>query len=184
MEARTGMWGRQLKAALAGSVALMFLAAGQVEASPVACFPPADAKAAQFRRMQQEFTVAALSCGTLQSQRDYLAARYNQFVVKFAGVLRDNARVLRAHFIHHGGLDGFDSWMTRLANAAAVDVATDPGYCAHLWIDLDTALTMAPSKVTDFAAAIRPTDALTPVCGTSGRASVSEAATTGSKAPD
>ena len=182
MEARTDMWGRRWRAALAGSVALLFLAAGQVEASPIACFPPADAKAAQFRRMQQEFTVAALSCGTLQSQRDYLAARYNQFVAKFAGVLRDNARVLRAHFSHHGGLDGFDAWMTKLANTAAVDVATDPGYCAHLWTDLDAALTVAPSQVTDFAAAIRPTDDLTPVCGA--RASVSAATIASGSARD
>ena len=116
--------------------------------------------------MQQEFTVAALSCGRLQSQRDYLADHYNQFITKFATVLRDNARVLLAHFSHHGGPDGFDSWMTKLANAAAQDVATDPTYCTHLWVDLDTALTVAPSQVTDFAAAIRPADALTPVCRT------------------
>ncbi len=140
------------------------LAAGQAQAAQVACFAPADAKAAQFRRMQQEFTVAALSCGKLQTQRDYLAQRYNEFVAKFASVLRDNARVLQAHFSHHGGLDGFDSWMTKLANAAAEDVATDPTYCNHLWVDLDTALTVAPGNVTDFAAAIRPADSLTPVC--------------------
>lgn len=149
---------------LALSMVLICLAAAQAQASTVACFAPPAAKAAQFRRMQQEFTVAALSCGTLQVQRDYLAERYNQFVRRFATVLRDNARVLLAHFRSHGGQDGFDSWMTKLANAAAVDVATDPTYCAHLWVDLDTVLTVAPHNVTDFAAAIRPADELTPVC--------------------
>jgi hypothetical protein len=164
MKSRTDLRGLGLRKFLAVSAMVMALAAGQAQAATVACFAPADAKAAQFRRMQQEFTVAALSCGRLQAQRDYLAARYNQFVAKFATVLRDNARVLEAHFSHHGGLDGFDSWMTRLANAAAQDVATDPTYCTHLWVDLDTVLTVAPGNVTDFAAAIRQADALTPVC--------------------
>ena len=151
---------------LALSMAVICLATGQAQASGVACFAPAAAKAAQFRRMQQEFTVAALTCGTLKVQRDYLTDRYNQFVSRFATVLRDNARVLLAHFRSHGGQDGFDAWMTKLANTAAEDVATDPTYCAHLWVDLDTVLTVAPSQVTDFAAAIRPADELTPVCGT------------------
>ena len=70
-----------------------------------------------------------------------LADRYNQFVAKFATVLRDNARVLAAHFSHHGGL-----------TASTVDDparqcrrpgrATDPTYCTHLWVDLDTVLTV------------------------------------------
>ncbi len=64
------------------------------QASTVACFTPADAKAAQFRRMQQEFTVAALSCGWFRPQRELLTDRYNRFVAKFAAVLRDNARIL------------------------------------------------------------------------------------------
>jgi hypothetical protein len=164
MGSRAEVRGRGLRKVALASVAAVFLLAGQAQASAIACFTPADAKAAQFRRMQQEFTVAALSCGRLQSQRDYLTDHYNQFITKFATVLRDNARVLLAHFSNHGGADGFDSWMTKLANAAATDVATDPTYCTHLWVDLDTVLTVDPSRVTDFAAAIRPADELTPVC--------------------
>lgn len=156
---------RPVRRALAVSVVAICFAAGQAEASSIACFAPADAKAAQFRRMQQDFTVAALSCGSVQAQRDSLAARYNQFVGKFEATLRDNARTLLAHFSRHGGASGFDRWMTRLANAAAVEAATDPSYCQRAWVDLDRALTLSPETVADFAVATATSNELVPVCG-------------------
>ena len=141
------------------------LGIGQAEASAVACFAPADAKEAQLRRMQQEFTVAALSCGSVKAQRDALTDRYNQFVGKFGEVLRLNAQILQVHFSQHGGANGFDSWMTKLANVASEGVASDPNYCRNAWINLDTALTITPDNIVAFAANGRITDELVPVCG-------------------
>lgn len=161
---RASVGKRQARRAFVAAVAVACLAAGQAEASTVACFTPADAKAAQFRRMQQDFTVAALSCGSVQAQRELLTDRYNRFVGKFDAALRDNARTLIAHFSQHGGASGFDRWMTQIANSAAVEAATDPSYCQRVWIDLDQALTMTPENVADFAVATAAIDGLVPVC--------------------
>jgi hypothetical protein len=155
---------RRLNRTLAASIAAICLIAGQAEASTIACFDPTEAKAAQFRRMQQDFTVAALSCGTVKAQRESLTDRYNRFVGKFEAALRDNARTLIAHFSQHGGANGFDRWMTQIANAAAVEAATDPTYCQRAWIGLDQALAMTPENVADFAVATEAIDGLVPVC--------------------
>lgn len=162
---------RHVRRVLVAAATVACLAAGQAQASAVPCFTPTDAKAAQFRRMQQDFTVAALSCGAVQAQRDSLVDRYNRFVGKFDAALRDNARTLIAHFSQNGGAGGFDRWMTRVANAAAVEAATDPTYCQRVWIDLDQALAQTPENVADFAVATATSDELVPVC-TQRRASV------------
>jgi hypothetical protein len=154
---------------VAATAVLLIWGMGQAEATTVACFAPADVKEAQLRRMQQEFTVAALSCGAGASERNALAERYNQFVGKFGAVLRDNARVLQIHFSHHGGMGSFDTWMTKLANAASEGVATDPDYCRNAWLNLDAALTLAPASLADFAAIGRISDELVPVCGAQDR---------------
>jgi hypothetical protein len=159
--------GRRLRGVIATSIALLALTAvGEAQASSVACFAPADAKEAQLRRMQQEFTVAALSCGAVQAQRDALTDRYNQFVGKFGVKLKDNARILEAHFLMHGGgRNGFDTWMTKLANAASESLALDPNYCRNAWLNLDAALTITPDNIVEFAANGRTTDELVPICG-------------------
>jgi hypothetical protein len=157
--------GRRLRGVVATAIALLALGVADAQAMTVACFAPADAKEAQLRRMQQEFTIAALSCGSIQAQRDALAERYNQFVGKFGAVLKDNARILQAHFVMHGGANGFDSWMTKLANAASQNVASNPDYCRNVWLNLDAALTITPDNIVEFAANGRTTDELVPICG-------------------
>jgi len=132
----------------------------------MACFAPADAREAHLRQMQQEFTVAALSCGSAQPQHETMADRYNAFIGKFANVLRDNARTLLIHFSHHGGSPGFDAWMTKLANAASVQAATDPGYCQRAFGSLALALAVEPNGIVDFATVNAGASAteLVPVC--------------------
>jgi len=152
-----------LRKSLTAMVALGCLMWGQAQASSVACFAPADAKQAELRRMQQEFTVAALSCA-VRTEPGALVQRYNQFIGKFDRVLRDNALTLAAHFSRHGGTSGFDSWMTQLANAAAERVATEPDYCQRAWINLEKALTTAPADLAEFAASNSAGGTLVPVC--------------------
>jgi hypothetical protein len=141
------------------------LGIGQAQASTVACFQAADVKEAQLRRMQQEFTVAALSCGVVKAQRDAIADRYNRFVDRFSDVLRANAQILQVHFAQHGGTNSFDSWMTKLANAASEDVATNPDYCRNAWLNLDAALLITPDNIAAFAANGHVPDDLVPLCG-------------------
>jgi len=152
-----------VRKSLSVAVAILCLGWGQAQASSVPCFAPDDAKQAELRRMQQEFTVAALSCA-VRAEPGALVARYNAFVARFERVLRDNALALAAHFSRHGGTTGFDSWMTQLANAAAERVVTEPDYCQRVWINLDQALSTAPADLVDFAANRSDQSALVPVC--------------------
>jgi hypothetical protein len=146
------------------SAAVACLMTAQAPAATVACFAPADAKEAHLRQMQQEFTVAALSCGSAQPAHETMADRYNAFVGKFANVLRDNAHALLAHFSHNGGASGFDNWMTKLANAASVQAATDPDYCQRAWGSLDLAMAIEPKAIAEFATTNTVANELVPIC--------------------
>jgi hypothetical protein len=156
--------GIPLRKLVAVSLTVLCLGAGQVQAASVACFAPGDAKQAHLRQMQQEFTVAALSCGSVQPQHETMADRYNAFIEKFATVLHDNARALLVHFNGHGGTPGFDSWMTKLANAASVRAATEPDYCDRALTALDTALLITARDIADFAVSNTAASELVPVC--------------------
>ena len=155
---------RPLRRLLAVSVAVFCLAAGEAQSAQIACFAPADAKQARLREMQQEFTVAALSCESARAPTHTIADRYNAFIGKFAEVLRDNARLLTVHFSGHGGPSGFDAWMTKLANAASVRAATDPAYCQRSWGSLELALVVEPSAIADFALVNTEESELVPMC--------------------
>jgi len=156
--------GAGLRRALVVTVALAALGVAQAEAASVACFAPADAKQAYLRQLQQDFTVAALSCGAMPAESQTMSDRYNAFVGKFANALRDNAHLLLAHFGNHGGTSGFDSWMTKLANAASVRAATDPGYCQRAWTSLELAMVVEPTQIADFAVLNTEQSELVPVC--------------------
>jgi hypothetical protein len=139
--------------------------ATQASAGSVACFAPDDAKQAHLRQLQQEFTVAALSCGTPAAvQTRSIADRYNAFIGRFAEVLKANARLLESHFNHHGGSGGFDAWMTKLANAASIRAATEPDYCNHAQGSLELALVIEPGAIVDFATVNTAANELVPVC--------------------
>jgi len=156
--------GFPVRRVLAASVAVLFLATSQAGAASVACFAPEDAKQARLRQMQQEFTVAALSCGSVKPQHETMSDRYNAFIGKFANVLRDNAHALLIHFSHHGGSPGFDSWMTKLANAASQHAATEPDYCQRAWASLDLAMQSNDNAIADFASSNTVSSELVPVC--------------------
>ena len=148
----------------AGAVAVLCIGAAQAQAASVACFAGTDVKQAHLRELQQDFTVAALSCGASAVPSASFTDRYNAFIGKFAAVLRDNARVLEAHFVGHGGTSGFDSWMTKLANAAAVRAATEPTYCDHARASLELAVAVEPAGIADFAMLNTESNALVAPC--------------------
>jgi hypothetical protein len=148
---------------LFAALAFGLLSAGPVQAG-FACFPTDTVKAAQLRHMQQEFTVAAISCLAPRTQEAVLAEPYNQFVGKFGAILAKNAFLLRAHFSHHGGPAGFDSWMTSLANSAAQRSLSEPDYCQRNWYGIERALAVEPAALADFAASYVPDSSLVRAC--------------------
>jgi hypothetical protein len=131
-------------------------------ASSPSCFTPDEAKAAHLRVMQQEFNVAALNCQTTDPSAPTFSNRYNDFVTRFSGVLRDNATALRRHFSRAGG--NLDVWMTKVANDAGHRVLTDPEYCQQAWDYLDKALTAEVIEVDGLAASMVTARATVPVC--------------------
>lgn len=147
-------------------VAAFASALGFAAATPVvaaSCFTPDEAKAAQFRTLQQELNVAALNCRTIDPSDPGFTARYNDFVGKFGGKLQENAEALRGHFARAGG--SFDVWMTKVANDAGQRVFTDPEYCQRAWENLDKTIALEPAEVEGFASSAVPSRSYVPVCG-------------------
>ena len=148
---------------LLASAAIACVLAGQAQAAPIACFDQAEAKQAQLRQMQQEFTVAALSCAAPAGAASF-TDRYNAFIGKFADALKTNAHLLLVHFSQHGGSPGFDTWMTKLANLASVQAATQPDYCQRNAASLDLAMAVEPTRIVDFAVLNTQASELVRVC--------------------
>lgn len=148
---------------LTASAIVLCLASVTVHAAPTACFTPDEAKAAQFRTLQQEFNVAALNCRSIDPNDPSIADRYNVFVGKFGGKMQDNAQALRHHFTRAGG--NFDAWMTRVANDAGQRAVTDPDYCQRASDDLDKALQGNADAIDAVAATNSSVRMGVPMCG-------------------
>ncbi len=127
-----------------------------------ACFAPDEASAAYLRALQQDFNVAALSCATATPGE--LVADYNRFVDRFGDLLRDNARALREHFARAGGEVRLDSWMTQVANASAIRLASDADFCPRTARNLEIAITMEGAALLDLAAAEGAGASSVPLC--------------------
>ncbi len=84
------------------------------------------------RYLVTEFMVAALSCKNDPAFRD----SYGSFVHRYNAGLVGNAQAMKAHF---GGGSALDSYVTRLANHAALR-QNDNAYCAHARLRIDRAL--------------------------------------------
>lgn len=87
------------------------------------------------RYLVTEFMVAALSCKNDPAFRD----SYGSFVRRYNAGLVGNAQAMKAHF---GGGSALDSFVTRLANHAALR-QNDGAYCAHARLRIDRALNAA-----------------------------------------
>ena len=88
---------------------------------------PREREAINFRRLQTELMVAALSCG-----RDDFRSKYNTFVIRFRPALRSNGRTLKAIFKRtygHRGKRRLDSYVTKLANEASVRSMENAAFC-------------------------------------------------------
>jgi hypothetical protein len=84
------------------------------------------------RYLVTEFMVAALSCKNDPAFRD----SYGSFVRRYNAGLVGNAQAMKAHF---GGGSALDSYVTRLANHAALR-QNDSAYCSHARLRIDRAL--------------------------------------------
>jgi hypothetical protein len=84
------------------------------------------------RYLVTEFMVAALACRNDSAFRD----SYGSFVRRYNAGLVGNAQAMKAHF---GGGAALDSFVTRLANHAALRQNEGP-YCSHARLRIDHAL--------------------------------------------
>jgi hypothetical protein len=84
------------------------------------------------RYLVTEFMVAALACRNDPAFRE----SYGSFVRRYNAGLVGNAQAMKAHF---GGGQALDSYVTRLANHAALRQNDGP-YCSHARLRIDHAL--------------------------------------------
>lgn len=119
------------KRLIAGSVFALLLAPSIVSAQTC----PSGMSKAEIgtRYLVTEFMVAALSCKNDPAFRD----SYGSFVRRYNSGLVGNAQAMKAYF---GGGAALDSYVTRLANHAALR-QNDNGYCNHARTRIDRALT-------------------------------------------
>jgi hypothetical protein len=145
-------------------VLALALVAGQANAE--SCFTQDEAKAANFRALQQQFTVAALSCRMVNAQPgdpDYVK-RYNLFVERYGAQLRQNALVLRAHFQRAGG--NIDDWITKIANVASRNAGTDAKFCQAAWENLEAAIYLPSQDIEAWSEVVAAAGAYAPACAT------------------
>jgi hypothetical protein len=87
-----------------------------------------DQLAFQFRHLQTELLVAALSCG-----RKDIQSNYNSFVTRFGAALKTNGSTLKSYFARiygsKNGANEMDSFMTRLSNELSLVSMREPGFC-------------------------------------------------------
>ncbi len=104
-----------------------FTASKGTQVAGIGYLSPKEREAINFRLLQTELMVAALSCG-----RDDFKSKYNTFVVRFRPALRHNGRALRAIFRRaygHNGKRRLDKYVTRLANEASVRSMENASFC-------------------------------------------------------
>jgi hypothetical protein len=103
-----------------------------------------DQIAFQFRHLQTELMVAALSCG-----RKDIQAHYNSFVTRFGAALKANGNALRSYFGRvfgaKRGQTEMDSFMTRLSNELSLVSMREPDFCERS-VTLFTAALAVPQK--------------------------------------
>ena len=145
-----------------GSFVATFLVLAAGTANGASCFTVDEAKDARFRVFQQMLNVAALNCRTVDPAEQSFQDRYNRFVGRFDGPLKENAVALKHHFAHSGG--NLDLWMTKVANDAGQRVFSDPNYCQTALEYLDQVVTLNPGEIREFATAATPAHAYISVC--------------------
>ncbi|MBM3488239.1 MAG: hypothetical protein FJX67_16665 [Alphaproteobacteria bacterium] len=116
--------GRGLRSALLGAT---IAAAATTIGHAATCSPTMDKLPFQFRALQTQLMVAALTCDA--------RSEYNAFVQKFQGVLSRNGRALDAQFrrLHGAGSERIlNRFVTELANESSQDsIRNRDAFCAE-----------------------------------------------------
>lgn len=108
-----------------------------------------DKAAFNFRHLQVELVVAALSCG-----RTDLKADYNAFIGKFRRSLKTNARQLKSYFARSYGARGtqeMDSYLTKLSNELSLVSMKDATFCDRSGALFRSVLAVPTSQIETFA---------------------------------
>jgi hypothetical protein len=114
---------------------------------------------AKVRELQSVLMVGALQCRHLAGST--VIADYNRFISAHKAALQNHNGALRAHFVRASGKTGmndFDSFTTRLANAHAQS-ASSAGFCAMVGQLVQTAAEVASEHLPHFAVQMMPESA-------------------------
>jgi hypothetical protein len=116
----------------AAALALCMLAGNAWAAA--SCARPQDVKALQAAALQQQLMVAALTCNDTTD--------YNRFVTSYQGELQKSDRALMGFFLRQDAAKGardYDTYKTKLANAASLRSQHDPQFCRSAKVAFDVA---------------------------------------------
>jgi hypothetical protein len=109
-----------------------------------------DQMAFQFRHLQTELMVAALSCG-----RKDIQANYNTFASRFSTALKANGAALKSYFGRvFGAKQGereMDSFMTRLSNEISLVSMRQPDFCDRSHGLFQSVLAVPQKSIEQFA---------------------------------
>jgi hypothetical protein len=108
-----------------------------------------DKAAFNFRHLQVELVVAALSCG-----RTDLKADYNKFIGKFRRTLKTNAQRLKIYFARSYGARGtqeMDSYLTKVSNEMSLVSMKDATFCDRSGALFRSVLAVPTTQIEVFA---------------------------------
>jgi hypothetical protein len=104
----------------------------------------------QFRHLQTELMVAALSCG-----RKDIQSSYNSFVGRFGAALKANGVALKGYFTRMFGAkqgpNEMDSFVTRLSNELSLVSMRQPDFCDRSHQLFATVMTVPQTNIEQFA---------------------------------
>jgi hypothetical protein len=96
------------------------------------CATPQEMKVLQSAALQQQLTVAALSC--------HMSADYNRFVAAYRGQLVQSDQALKAFFAARRRGEDYNAYKTRIANEVSLRSLHDARFCASAQKVFDMAL--------------------------------------------
>lgn len=109
-----------MKRLLLGFAASQFVGAASAAAL---CATPQDMKALQAAALEQQLAAAAQSC--------HQGADFQHFVARYRTAMAQSDEALKIFFARHADGEGYQSYKSRLAMAAALRSQSDPHFCEN-----------------------------------------------------